>query len=72
MATSAEPASRPAATALAGECGVRASVLVGDVTNGEAMEKAARRIAREHGRIDHVVYAVAVGSGKMRRRPQHA
>jgi NAD(P)-dependent dehydrogenase (short-subunit alcohol dehydrogenase family) len=53
-----------AAQALADEGGVRASALVGDATDAEAMSKAAQRLAAEHGRIDHVVYAVAIGSGK--------
>src|SRR5437870_4162116 len=53
-----------AAAALAGACGVRASALVGDATDAEAMRAAAARTGREHGRIDHVVFAVAIGSGK--------
>jgi 2-hydroxycyclohexanecarboxyl-CoA dehydrogenase len=52
------------AEAIAAACHVRASALVGDATDAEAMAKAAAQILRERGRIDHVVFAVAVGSGK--------
>jgi NAD(P)-dependent dehydrogenase (short-subunit alcohol dehydrogenase family) len=51
-------------TALAAQHNVCASVLVGDVTDAKAMREAAAQIARERGRIDHVVFAVAIGSGK--------
>jgi NAD(P)-dependent dehydrogenase (short-subunit alcohol dehydrogenase family) len=55
-----------AATAdtLAGEHGVRASAWIADVTNVDAMRRAAEQIDLERGRIDHVVFAVAIGSGK--------
>ncbi len=53
-----------AATALAQEHGVRAGGLITDVTDAEAMRQAADQIDREYERIDHVVFAVAIGSGK--------
>jgi NAD(P)-dependent dehydrogenase (short-subunit alcohol dehydrogenase family) len=53
-----------AAEALSAESGVSASGLIGDVTEFEAMRKAAERLRAQCGRVDHVVYAVAVGSGK--------
>ena len=53
-----------AAQALANEFGVRASSGVGDVTSYDAMKQAAARFQRERGRIDHLVYAVGIGSGK--------
>ena len=53
-----------AAEALAGECDVRTSGLVGDVTDAAEMTKAAETLTAKHGRIDHLVFAVAIGSGK--------
>ncbi len=55
-----------AATAkeLADEHGVRALPLPGDVCDYEAMRRAAAQAQAALGRIDHVVFAVAVGSGK--------
>jgi 2-hydroxycyclohexanecarboxyl-CoA dehydrogenase len=44
--------------------GVRASPLIGDVTDAAAMARAAEQIVYEHGRVDHVVFAVGIGSGK--------
>jgi 2-hydroxycyclohexanecarboxyl-CoA dehydrogenase len=38
--------------------------VVGDVTDHAAMEAAARRVKGELGRVDHVVFAVGIGSGK--------
>jgi NAD(P)-dependent dehydrogenase (short-subunit alcohol dehydrogenase family) len=55
---------RASAEALAAEQRVRASALVGDATDAAAMRRAAEQIAKERGRIDHVVFAVAIGSGK--------
>jgi NAD(P)-dependent dehydrogenase (short-subunit alcohol dehydrogenase family) len=37
---------------------------VADVTDYEALQKAANAIQSEFGRVDHVVFAAAVGSGK--------
>lgn len=49
-----------AAAALAKEHGVHASAHLADVTDFAAMQKAAAEV----GRADHLVFAVAVGSGK--------
>ena len=53
-----------AAQQLAAEFDVRTSVFVGDVTSHDAMKQAAAQFQRELGRLDHLVYAVAIGSGK--------
>lgn len=37
---------------------------VADVTSPQAVEEAAARVLAELGRVDHVVFAVAIGSGK--------
>jgi 2-hydroxycyclohexanecarboxyl-CoA dehydrogenase len=50
--------------ALAAEHGVRTLPLPGDVCDCEAMRRAAAEVQASLGRIDHVVFAVAVGSGK--------
>jgi NAD(P)-dependent dehydrogenase (short-subunit alcohol dehydrogenase family) len=42
----------------------RSLALVADVTDYAAVRQAAARVAQKFGRIDHVVFAVAVGSGK--------
>jgi NAD(P)-dependent dehydrogenase (short-subunit alcohol dehydrogenase family) len=52
------------ARALGNEAGVRTLALVADATNYEAMRQAAAEVAATFGRTDHVVFAVAVGSGK--------
>jgi NAD(P)-dependent dehydrogenase (short-subunit alcohol dehydrogenase family) len=44
--------------------GVRTLALVADVTDAGAMREAANRIQEALGRIDHVVFAVGIGSGK--------
>jgi 2-hydroxycyclohexanecarboxyl-CoA dehydrogenase len=59
-----DPAVTATADALAAECGVRASALIAEVTDAEAMRNVAKQILQENGRIDHVVFAVAIGSGK--------
>jgi 2-hydroxycyclohexanecarboxyl-CoA dehydrogenase len=43
---------------------VRASAWVGDATDADTMRRTAEQIAQQHGRVDHVVFAVAIGSGK--------
>jgi NAD(P)-dependent dehydrogenase (short-subunit alcohol dehydrogenase family) len=43
---------------------VRATAVVGDVTSLEAMRGAAADLLAGFGRLDHIVYAVAIGSGK--------
>jgi NAD(P)-dependent dehydrogenase (short-subunit alcohol dehydrogenase family) len=59
-----DPEVAAAAAAIASTHGISASVQVGDVIDADTMTKAAEQIALEHGRIDHVVFAVAIGSGK--------
>jgi 2-hydroxycyclohexanecarboxyl-CoA dehydrogenase len=49
---------------LATEFGIRASVQTGDVTDYQRMQQAAAAFQGELGRLDHLVYAVAIGSGK--------
>lgn len=49
-----------AAAALAKEHGVRASACIADVTDFAAMQAA----AAQFGHVDHLVFAVAIGSGK--------
>ena len=44
--------------------GVRTFAAVVDVTNYEAVCRAAADVQRRFGRIDHVVFAVGIGSGK--------
>jgi NAD(P)-dependent dehydrogenase (short-subunit alcohol dehydrogenase family) len=52
----------PSVKATAGE--LAALPLVGDVTDYAAMQSAAARVDEHFGRVDHVVFAAAVGSGK--------
>src|SRR5205807_237188 len=54
----------PAVEATAREIGGKTLAVVGDVTDSAAMQSAARRVKEGLGRIDHVVFAAAVGSGK--------
>ncbi|HKI31250.1 MAG TPA: SDR family oxidoreductase [Gemmataceae bacterium] len=49
---------------IAGRHGVQALPVVGDVTDSAAMQSAAGRVKERFGRLDHVVFAAAVGSGK--------
>ncbi len=51
-------------TATAQALGGRASAWVADVTDAGAMNQTATAIVRQHGRVDHLVFAVAIGSGK--------
>ena len=53
-----------AAWNLAKECSVPASAAVADVTDYDAIKSAVVKFERERGKIDHLVFAVAVGSGK--------
>ena len=52
------------AVQLAAEFDVHASVWVGDVANYADMKQAAEHFKSELGRLDHLVYAVGIGSGK--------
>ncbi len=58
------PSVTETAQALADECGVRALPFAGDVCDYDAMRRAAAGVQDGLGRIDHVVFAVAIGSGK--------
>jgi NAD(P)-dependent dehydrogenase (short-subunit alcohol dehydrogenase family) len=49
---------------LANEKGVRTAGLVADITDLQAMERAAGQVQQNFGRCDHVVHAAATGSGK--------
>jgi len=53
-----------AAAALAAEYHVQATGTVADVVDFVAMKACAEAIQRDRGRIDHLVYAVGIGSGK--------
>ena len=44
--------------------GVRSLGLVADVTDQNSTQRAAGEIQSYFGRIDHVIFAVAIGSGK--------
>lgn len=59
-----DPAVEATAREMAGKHGGRALPVVGDVTDYAAMQSAAARVKERFGRIDHVVFAAAVGSGK--------
>lgn len=53
-----------AASDIAGRFQVRALGLLADATRYEAMRSAAQAVAASFGRVDHIVFAVGVGSGK--------
>jgi 2-hydroxycyclohexanecarboxyl-CoA dehydrogenase len=59
-----EPSVTGAAAALTAEFGIRASTFVGNVTVYDQMTQAAAQFQRDLDRLDHLVYAVAIGSGK--------
>jgi NAD(P)-dependent dehydrogenase (short-subunit alcohol dehydrogenase family) len=59
-----DPEVTAAAQQIAEQQRVRATAFVGDVTSFETMQRAAAEIGTSFGRIDHVVFAVAIGSGK--------
>jgi NAD(P)-dependent dehydrogenase (short-subunit alcohol dehydrogenase family) len=59
-----DPEVTAAAQQIAEQHCVRMTAFVGDVTSFEAMQQAAAEIGASFGRIDHVVFAVAIGSGK--------
>jgi NAD(P)-dependent dehydrogenase (short-subunit alcohol dehydrogenase family) len=58
------PSLSASAENLADECGVRVLPITADVCDYDAMRRAAAQVQAGLGRIDHVVFAVAVGSGK--------
>ena len=59
-----ETAVADAGVQLAAEFKVGVSAWVGDVTKYSDLQQAANHFKIERGRIDHLVYAVAIGSGK--------
>jgi len=52
------------ASELAIECGTLTSAYRADVSRYEDMTSLAAAVRRDHGRIDHLVFAVGIGSGK--------
>jgi NAD(P)-dependent dehydrogenase (short-subunit alcohol dehydrogenase family) len=59
-----EPEVDSVAGELADRACVRTGAFVADVTNYRALGRAADEIKATFGRVDHVVFAVAIGSGK--------
>src|SRR5262245_24353123 len=59
-----EPAVEQTAVEIARKAQVQAVSWVADVTDYAAMQRAASECCDRLGRIDHVVFAVGVGSGK--------
>jgi NAD(P)-dependent dehydrogenase (short-subunit alcohol dehydrogenase family) len=59
-----DPAVEKTAAEIADTHDLPALAVVGDVTDPEAMRSAADRVRDHFGRIDHVVLAAAIGSGK--------
>jgi NAD(P)-dependent dehydrogenase (short-subunit alcohol dehydrogenase family) len=54
----------PEVPATARQLGERCRAVIADVTDFEAMKLAATEVATHFGRTDHIVFAVAIGSGK--------
>ena len=52
------------AAQIAGQQGVPTLPLIGDVVDYSAVQRLAEEVTAVFGRVDHVVYAVAIGSGK--------
>jgi 2-hydroxycyclohexanecarboxyl-CoA dehydrogenase len=59
-----DPAVTETAHELAEHHGVRALAFTADVTDFASLQRAAEEIAHGLGRIDHLIYAAAIGSGK--------
>jgi NAD(P)-dependent dehydrogenase (short-subunit alcohol dehydrogenase family) len=59
-----DPAVEAAARELASQFGVATLPVLGDVTDAAAMHSASARVKEHFGRVDHVVFAAAIGSGK--------
>jgi 2-hydroxycyclohexanecarboxyl-CoA dehydrogenase len=59
-----DPEVRPVAAQLAGEHGIRTLALEADVTDYATIQRGAAEIHGAFGRIDHVVFAVGIGSAK--------
>src|SRR5947207_2045015 len=59
-----EPRVSAAAAELAAAHGVRTAAVQADVCDYPAIQRAVETILMQLGRIDHVVFAVGIGSGK--------
>jgi NAD(P)-dependent dehydrogenase (short-subunit alcohol dehydrogenase family) len=59
-----DPETGDLARGLGRDHGVQVMAHVLDVTDFRALERSAREIAASFGRIDHIAYAAAIGSGK--------
>jgi 2-hydroxycyclohexanecarboxyl-CoA dehydrogenase len=59
-----DPETGSAAQQIAGDLGIQTLAVQVDVTNFAATEGTVQRIQDSFGRLDHVVFAVGVGSGK--------
>jgi NAD(P)-dependent dehydrogenase (short-subunit alcohol dehydrogenase family) len=59
-----DPAVEGAATEVAGRFPVRTAAVAVDVTDYAALRRAAGEVATRFRRVDHIVFAVAIGSGK--------
>jgi NAD(P)-dependent dehydrogenase (short-subunit alcohol dehydrogenase family) len=59
-----DPAVEATARQLAERRGTAALAVVGDVTDYGAMQSAVARVKERFGRLDHVVFAAGIGSGK--------
>jgi NAD(P)-dependent dehydrogenase (short-subunit alcohol dehydrogenase family) len=59
-----DPRATAAAEEIAAECSATTLPIVADITDYSAMQAAAAHVNERLGRIDHVVHAAAVGSGK--------
>jgi 2-hydroxycyclohexanecarboxyl-CoA dehydrogenase len=59
-----DPETGELARALSSDHGVRVTAHVLDVTDFSALEWSAREISARFGRVDHVIHAAAIGSGK--------
>ena len=55
---------KEASRQIGGRFGVNTASIVADATDYDAMRQVADAVAQSYGRIDHVVFAVGVGSGK--------
>jgi NAD(P)-dependent dehydrogenase (short-subunit alcohol dehydrogenase family) len=59
-----DPRVKETAEKLASECGTQALAMVADITDYAAMQAAAGQVLEKFSRVDHVVHAAAMGSGK--------
>jgi 2-hydroxycyclohexanecarboxyl-CoA dehydrogenase len=54
----------PAVTATAGQIGGRTLPIIADVSDYGSLQRGVEQVLSTYGRIDHVVFAVGIGSGK--------